>query len=152
MECKTQAQPSYGEGPTFAARATFYRYPNPILIPKSTRPLPGPTPSLSSSVRDEFDREVNMSAAELARWLQTDESKSVGQDSGDGSRIGHHWGERIVQILHKKVAALTADEEQPMHHVHSSISRHSAQRPQGDSQHSRWRYSLMNWGHDSLKK
>jgi hypothetical protein len=38
-----------------------------------------------------------------------------------------------------------------MHKVHSYVSRHSAQRPHGDVEHSRWRYSLMNWGHDPLK-
>ena len=30
--------------------------------------------------------------------------------------------------------------------------RHLAQGgPDGDKEHSRWRYSLMNWGHDPLK-
>jgi len=30
--------------------------------------------------------------------------------------------------------------------------RHLAQGgPDGDEEHSRWRYSLMNWGHDPLK-
>jgi len=29
--------------------------------------------------------------------------------------------------------------------------RHLAQRPDGDVEHTRWRYSLMNWGHDPLK-
>ena len=28
------------------------------------------------------------------------------------------------------------------------IHRHLAQRPSGDVTDSRWRYSLMNWGHD----
>jgi len=31
--------------------------------------------------------------------------------------------------------------------------RHLAQGgPSDDAEHSRWRYSLMNWGHDPLKK
>ena len=107
--------------------------------------------SPDSFIGDEFRRDVNMSAAELQRWLQTAESKSVGQDSGDGESIGHHSGEQIVRILHKKAADLTAADEQHMHKVHSYISRHLAQRPAGDVAHSRWRYSLMNWGHDPLK-
>ena len=107
--------------------------------------------STSNSIRDEFRREVNMSASELKRWLQTDESKSVGQDSGDGESIGHHSGELIVRILSKKAADVTEADEQHMHKVHSYISRHSAQRPAGDLEHTRWRYSLMNWGHDPLK-
>lgn len=98
-----------------------------------------------------FRDEVNMSAVELERWLKTDESKAVGQDSGDGSSIGHHSGEHIVRILHKKKTDLTPADEAHLHKVHSYISRHSAQRPSGDVEHTPWRYSLMNWGHDPLK-
>ncbi|MFD1467836.1 DUF3140 domain-containing protein [Hymenobacter caeli] len=99
-----------------------------------------------------FRQQVNMTAAVLEKWLQTDESKSVGQASGDGESIGHHSGARIVEILHKKQAALTADDVAHLHKVHSYISRHAAQRPAGDVAHTPWRYSLMNWGHDPLKK
>lgn len=101
-----------------------------------------------------FKQDVNMGAAELEKWLKTDESKSVGQDSGDGQSIGHHSGEHIVRILHKKKADLTPDDEAHMHKVHSYVSRHSAQGPHDkkDVETSRWRYSLMNWGHDPLKK
>ncbi|MBF9236920.1 DUF3140 domain-containing protein [Hymenobacter sp. BT683] len=100
-----------------------------------------------------FKKDVNMTASELEKWLKTDESKSVGQDSGDGTSIGHHSGERIIDILHKKKADLTPDDEAHMHKVHSYVSRHSAQEPQhtADVETSRWRYSLMNWGHDPLK-
>ncbi|WP_139920853.1 DUF3140 domain-containing protein [Hymenobacter sp. DG01] len=101
----------------------------------------------------EFKQDVNMTASELKKWLQTDESKSVGQDSGDGTSIGHHSGERIIEILGKKKADLTAEDEEHMHKVHSYISRHRAQGPHDkkDVETSRWRYSLMNWGHDPLK-
>ncbi|RZK14610.1 MAG: DUF3140 domain-containing protein [Hymenobacter sp.] len=101
---------------------------------------------------EQFKDDVNMTAAELTEWLKTDESKSVGQASGDGESIGHHSGEHIVRILHTKKADLTPDDEHQMHRVHSYVSRHSAQRPHGDVEHTRWRYSLMNWGHDPLKK
>ena len=101
-----------------------------------------------------FKQDVNMTASELAAWLKTKESKSVGQDSGDGTSIGHHSGERIIEILHKKKADLTPDDEAHMHKVHSYVARHSAQGPhhQKDVETSPWRYSLMNWGHDPLKK
>jgi hypothetical protein len=101
-----------------------------------------------------FKEDVNMTAAELTKWLKTEESKSVGQDSGDGASIGHHSGERIVEILHKKKADLTPDDEAHMRKVHSYVARHSAQGPhhQKDVETSPWRYSLMNWGHDPLKK
>jgi hypothetical protein len=32
-----------------------------------------------------------------------------------------------------------------------SVGRHLAQRPWGDISATRWRWSLMNWGHDPLK-
>ncbi|TGE21222.1 DUF3140 domain-containing protein [Hymenobacter aquaticus] len=100
----------------------------------------------------EFKRQVNMTATELRHWLTTEESKSVGQDDGDGESVGHKSGKHIVQILEKKKADLTAADEAHMHKVHSYISRHLAQGPAADKEHSRWRYSLMNWGHDPLKK
>ena len=109
-------------------------------------------PTKSDDIYAQFKDDVNMTAAELTKWLETDESKSVGQASGDGDSIGHQSGEHIVRILHKKKADLTPDDEQHMHKVHSYVSRHSAQRPHGDVEHTRWRYSLMNWGHDPLKK
>ncbi|OGX86672.1 DNA-binding protein [Hymenobacter lapidarius] len=106
-----------------------------------------------SDIYATFKEDVNMTASELEKWLKTDESQSVGQDSGDGTSIGHHSGERIVDILHKKKVDLTPDDEAHMHKVHSYVSRHSAQGPQhaADVETSRWRYSLMNWGHDPLK-
>ena len=112
------------------------------------------TPNKPTDIHAAFQHDVNMSATELEKWLKTAESKSVGQDSGDGESIGHHSGEHIVRILHKKKEDLTADDEAHMHKVHSYISRHLGQGPhhESDVATSRWRYSLMNWGHDPLKK
>jgi hypothetical protein len=40
-----------------------------------------------------------------------------------------------------------------MRKVHGYVARHLAQEPGSeDVETSRWRYSLMNWGHDPLKK
>ncbi|MFD1873609.1 DUF3140 domain-containing protein [Hymenobacter bucti] len=109
------------------------------------------TAHASSDIQADFKRDVNMTASELERWLKTDESKSVGQDSGSGESIGHQSGKHIIRILGKKKADITPDDEAHMHKVHAYVSRHSAQRPHGDVEHSRWRYSLLNWGHDPLK-
>lgn len=108
----------------------------------------------STDIYHQFKTDVNMTATELTKWLETEESKSVGQNSGDGESIGHRSGQRIVEILHKKKADLTADDEAHMHKVHSYVSRHAAQGPHDkkDIETSRWRYSLMNWGHDPMKK
>jgi len=108
----------------------------------------------SGDIYATFKQDVNMTAAELEKWLKTDESKSVGLDSGDGTSIGRHSGERIIEILHKKKLDLTSADEAHMHKVHSYVARHSAQGPhhKKDVETSPWRYSLMNWGHDPLKK
>ncbi|MBC6991877.1 DUF3140 domain-containing protein [Hymenobacter sp. BT491] len=107
----------------------------------------------SEDIYTDFKQQVNMTAGEIEKWLKTDESKSVGQDSGDGESIGHKSGEHIIEILRKKKAELTAADKAHMHKVHSYISRHLKQGPhhQEDIENSRWRYSLMNWGHDPLK-
>ena len=99
-----------------------------------------------------FKQDVNMTASELEKWLKTEESHAAGQHKDGAESIGHQSGEHIVRILHKKKADLTADDEHQMHRVHSYISRHLAQRPHGDVTNTTWRHSLMNWGHDPLKK
>jgi hypothetical protein len=38
-----------------------------------------------------------------------------------------------------------------MRKVVGYVHRHLVQRPKGDVPGTRWRYSLMNWGHDPLK-
>lgn len=97
---------------------------------------------------EEFNDAVNMSPARLKDWLTTDESKSVGQSEGDGESVGHASGRRIVGLLEKKKAALTDDDLAHMRKVVGYVHRHLKQRPAGDVTESRWRYSLMNWGHD----
>ena len=98
----------------------------------------------------QFHKLVNMTPAEIAHWLETDESKSTGQDSGDGESIGHKSGKKIIDIRHKKKADLTDADYEHMHKVVSYISRHSAQQPK-EVADSHWLYSLKNWGHDPQK-
>lgn len=100
----------------------------------------------------EFKELVNMTASEIERWLQTDDSKEVGQKDDGGESTGHQSGRRIVRILGKKKADSSDDDIEHMRRVVSYIKRHTAQRPDGDVSETRWRYSLMNWGHDPLKK
>ena len=105
-------------------------------------------------VRKDFGSLVNMSASEIQRWLKTDASRDAGWKGPDGEAkesIGHASGRRIVKILGKKDEDLTADEYAHMRKVVGYIRRHSAQRPE-NLYTSRWRYSLMNWGHDPTKE
>ncbi len=105
------------------------------------------------TVRRDFGEAVNMTAGELETWLETDESQSVGQKSdGSGESTGHESGRRIVELLRTKKDDLTDDDLAHMRKVHGYVQRHLAQEPQKDVESSNWRYSLMNWGHDPLKK
>ena len=98
----------------------------------------------------EFDESVNMSAGELEEWLQTEESRKVGQKDSGESR-GHESGRRIVEILEKDRDDYTEDDVSHMRDVVSYVRRHQAQKPEGDVADTNWRYFLMNWGHEPLK-
>jgi hypothetical protein len=103
------------------------------------------------SMIDEFHQVVNMTAKEIESWLDTDESKAVGQKDSEDESIGHQSGRRIVQLLQKKQDEYTDDDLSHMKKVISYVHRHSAQQPSGDIKNTRWRYSLKNWGHEPLK-
>lgn len=73
----------------------------------------------------QFREAVNMTGKQLQDFLSTEESLAVGQRKDGGGQM-----KRTVSYVH----------------------RHLAQGgPKEDAAHSRWRYSLMNWGHDPLK-
>ncbi len=100
-------------------------------------------------VIEEFGEAVNMSRKELEEWLETEESRSVGQGSGESK--GHESGRRIVEILRKSKSEYTEEDIEHMGRVVGYVHRHQTQEPQGEVEDSNWRYSLMNWGHDPLK-
>ena len=107
----------------------------------------------NAQVWKDFKAAVNMTASALEKWLKTEESKEVGWSSdGKGESVGHQFGRHIVDILHKKKSELTDTDYKHMQKVAGYVGRHMAQRPSGDVTETRWRYSLMNWGHDPLKK
>jgi hypothetical protein len=58
------------------------------------------------AIWDDWQDAVNMSPAEIERWLDTDESRSVGQKSG-GESVGHRSGRRIVVIKRKRSRSST---------------------------------------------
>lgn len=104
-----------------------------------------------SETRHDFDEAVNMTAAEIEKWLDTDESKSVGQKTDGHESTGHQSGRHIVRILRKKQADFTEADYAHMRKVVGYVARHSKQRPSGDVTQTPWRYSLMNWGNDPTK-
>jgi hypothetical protein len=115
---------------------------------------------VTDDVHAQFREAVTMSVSELEKWLHTDEAREVGQKSaGGGESVGHDSGRRIVTILGKKIvtilgkkADLIEADEAHMRKVVGYVHRHLAQRPKADVEDTRWRYSLMNWGHDPLKE
>lgn len=108
-----------------------------------------------ADIRKDFADAVNMSPSEIEKWLDSDDSKAVGwkgeDGKGSGESVGHASGRHIIRIKAKKVADLTEDDCDHMRKVVGYVHRHLKQR-HADPEESRWRYSLMNWGHDPMKK
>lgn len=103
-----------------------------------------------TEVRAAFAEIVNMTPREIEDWHKTEASASVGQDSGDGVSVGVKAGQRTIQLLRIKRMP-NADDIKHMRRVISFINRMLSQSPRKNRETSRWRYALMNWGHDPLK-
>jgi Protein of unknown function (DUF3140) len=106
----------------------------------------------------DFRDVVNMTPAALRHWLESDDSKSVGMTpagervtgANQAESVGHHMGQRILELQQRPQGQLTPADYADMRKVVGYVHRHMAQRPSGDIEGSRWRKSLMNWGHDPL--
>lgn len=101
-----------------------------------------------------FHEAVNMTAGEIEAWLETEESGKVGfRRDGATESVGHASGRRIVSILRTPRDALDGSDYAHMRKVVGFVRRHRGQGPYEEFRipTSRWRYSLMNWGHDPLK-
>ena len=101
-----------------------------------------------------FREAVNMAPAEIEEWLETEESRKVGfTRPGETESVGRASGRRIVEILRKAKAELDGGDYAHMRKVVGFVRRHRGQGPYDEYRipTSRWRYSLMNWGHDPLK-
>ena len=104
-----------------------------------------------TKVYREFAAAVNMSAAELDDWLAGEESRRVGfTRPGEAQSVGRAAGREILRILRTAAPALDEADYRLMRKAVGVIRRHLAQRPENVVT-SRWRYALMNWGHDPLK-
>ncbi|MBX9931768.1 MAG: DUF3140 domain-containing protein [Methylobacterium sp.] len=103
----------------------------------------------------EFKDAVNMTASTLETFLETQESRSVGQKSSEGAEsTGHAEGRRIVTILRKTKSELDEEDFAHMRKVVGYVHRHLKQGGPKDAdkmKDSPWRLSLMNWGHDPMK-
>ncbi|MDF5751816.1 DUF3140 domain-containing protein [Spongiactinospora sp. TRM90649] len=95
---------------------------------------------------------VNMGPKTLERWLATDESKNAGDKRPGQESPGHRAGRRIVKILQTRKADLGEGDYEHMGKVVGYVRRSMSRRPKGNVRDSRWRHSLMNWGHDPIKE
>jgi hypothetical protein len=100
-----------------------------------------------------FRELVNLAPKELEEWLAAEESKSVGfTRAGESESVGRQSGRRIVALLRTRKDDLNEEDLAHMRKVIGYIRRHRAQEPlRADLETTRWRYSLMNWGHDPCK-
>jgi hypothetical protein len=114
------------------------------------------SPEDEEAIRREFDALVNLEPAELKAWLATPESKQVGMvRRGETESVGRQSAKRILAIQATPAGDLTDADYRHMKKVIGFCRRHLAQRPHafktgGDVRDTRWRWSLMNWGHDPL--
>ncbi|CAK0782971.1 hypothetical protein CVIRNUC_006166 [Coccomyxa viridis] len=104
-----------------------------------------------SETIEEFKGCVNMDVKELQKWLKTKESNEVGWAPDGGESTGHESGRIISELLQKDDDEFDDDDLKHMRKVISYVHRHQAQGPSKDVEHSKWRYSLMNWGNDPMK-
>jgi hypothetical protein len=110
------------------------------------------SPDEEREIRKQFEALVNLEPAELRAWLQTQQSHKVGMvRSGETESVGRQSARKILAIKAKRAADLTDADYRHMKKVIGYCRRHLAQRPWGDVTDTRWRWSLMNWGHDPLR-
>lgn len=116
------------------------------------------SPQQEADIRAEFGRLANMTQAELRAWLKTAQSHRVGMvRKGETESVGRQSAKAILKIRDTPVADLTDADYRHMKKVIGYCRRHLAQRPfahrtGGDVTDTRWRWSLMNWAHDPLKR
>jgi hypothetical protein len=115
------------------------------------------SPDDERRLREQFEALVNLEPAELKAWLNTPQSRKVGMvRRGEAESVGRHSARKILAIQAKATDDLTDADYAHMKKVIGFCRRHLAQRPQalrtgGDLTDTRWRWSLMNWGHDPLR-
>jgi len=102
-------------------------------------------------IRAAFRVAVNMSADEITAWLEGEESRRVGTfRPGESESVGRQAGRETARILRLAELGLGDGDYRHMRRVAGFVARHRAQQPDNPVT-SRWRWSLMNWGHDPLK-
>lgn len=109
------------------------------------------SPDEERRIREDFASLVNLEPGELEAWLAGPRSRQVGMTRrSESESVGRQSGRKILLILRTPTDDLTDADYRHMKKVIGYCRRHLAQRPWGDVTDTRWRWSLMNWGHDPL--
>lgn len=98
----------------------------------------------------DFHGFVNMSGPELRTWLLTEASGEEGLVAG-GDMADRGLGRRVLNVLDKRKADLTAEDIETMERASGEIRRLLAQRPDDAESDPAWRHALMDRGHDPLQ-
>lgn len=101
----------------------------------------------SEALWDGFHQLVNMTSQELSAWLETHEAAESTETLPQG--VGAEEGRRVLSILLKRRADLTADDVEVMQQVVEAIE--AQQERERDTADTQWRHGLMTLGHDPLK-
>jgi len=120
------------------------------MLPTIGRGADAKVMTSKSETERRFHAAVNMTASQIAAWLATKESKAVGfKRPGQRQSVGRQSARKIIKIL--RDGPQGEADYRHMRKVIGYVARHTAQRPAGDVTKTRWRFSLMNWGHDPLR-
>ncbi|GHA16675.1 DNA-binding protein [Devosia pacifica] len=92
-----------------------------------------------------------MTPAELAEWLDTEESRQAARSDGGGEPFEQELGRLSLEIKTKPVSQLTIDDYLHMRRIIECVHRHLVRRPDDAAGLAYWRHALMNCGHDPLK-
>ncbi|GAA5077799.1 hypothetical protein HNP84_004008 [Thermocatellispora tengchongensis] len=99
---------------------------------------------------EEFHRVVNMSSEELRAWLLTAASGEEGFTPDPDLGVGG-LGRRVLHVLGKRKADLTAQDVDTMRDVVDLVESRLADPPPSGARDEEWRHALMSVGHDPLR-
>ena len=98
---------------------------------------------------DEFHTVVNMTSRELRDWLAVQGAGEETEELPD--QAGSAFGHRVLKILGKRRADVTADDVEVMEEVVAQVRSQRRDDLEPTAGEDRWRRKLMSIGHDPLK-
>jgi hypothetical protein len=98
---------------------------------------------------DDFHRVVNMSSRELRDWLMVEGAHEETEELPD--HAGPPLGHRVLGILGKRRADVTADDVRVMAKVVERVTSQRRLDLEPTAGQDAWRHKLMDVGHDPLK-